>query len=120
MNQRHFLYVFTTGPYSNASGQEGLDAMLMGAAFELNVSALFIHDGVFQLKTGQDTGSCDLKQYTRAFRALNDFGVKNIYVLDTSLKSRGLDGDCLTVRAKILDSQGVVELLKQQQRVFTF
>ena len=53
MSAEKILYVFTQAPYSTSAGIEALDALLIGAAFEQEVSVLFIHNGVFQLKDQQ-------------------------------------------------------------------
>jgi len=120
MSGQQQLYVFTTAPYTSSAGQEGLDAALIGAAFEVDVSVLFLHDGVFQLKRGQDTSESMLKQTTKTFGALKDFGIENVYVHDLSLLARGLEPTALMIDTQLLDSGGVQDLLQRQFRVFTF
>jgi tRNA 2-thiouridine synthesizing protein C len=120
MSIAKLLYVFEHGPYSRAAGQEALDAALIGAAFEQSVSVLFIHNGVFQLKSDQSAQNSDIKQYTKAFRALEDFGVEAVYVHDLSLKARGLELENLQVDANVIDSDDIRELMSEQARVFTF
>ncbi|MFT5571887.1 MAG: tRNA 2-thiouridine synthesizing protein C [Cryomorphaceae bacterium] len=120
MSVAKLLYVFEHAPYSTSVGQETLDAAFIGAAFEQPVSVLFIHDGVFQLKSEQDTRSSDIKQYTKAFAALADFGIEHVYVHDLSLKARGLELDHLQIDVQLLDSDGIRSLISEQKRVFTF
>jgi tRNA 2-thiouridine synthesizing protein C len=120
MKAQNLLYIFTKGPYSTADGQEGLDALLMGAAFEQIVSVLFVHDGVFQINQGQQTAGGQLKQFTKAFMALEDFGVDHIYVSAMAIQARGLSESELSVPATALDHVDIVELIASQQRVFTF
>ena len=125
MTAQKLLYVITQAPYSNSTGLEALDALLIGAAFEQDVSVLFIHNGVFQLKTGQQTAQANsqtagIKQFTKTFKALEDFGVEKIYVDELSLLSRGLTPDQLFMPAKAIDSHQVKALIAQQFRVFTF
>ena len=120
MSGQKYLYVFTSAPYTGSAGQEGLDAALIGAAFEADVSVLFLHDGVFQLKRGQDASQSMLKQTTKTFAALKDFGIENIYVHDLSLLARGLEPKGLIIEPQLVDSGAVQHLLQQQIRVFTF
>jgi len=125
MNMQKLLYVITQAPYSNSSGQEALDALLIGAAFEQDVSVLFLHNGVFQLKKQQDTRqtnskTANIKQFTKTFNVLDDFGVENIYVDQLSLLSRGLNDEQLILPVNVLGSEQVKELVAQQFRVFTF
>lgn len=115
------LYVITHGPYSNAQGQEALDAILIGASFEQNVSVLFVHDGVFQLKSSQDNNlSSAVKMFTKTYKALKDFGVENIYVHDLSLQARGVTQDDLIIKTQLLNSVELSVMLSGQTRVFTF
>jgi tRNA 2-thiouridine synthesizing protein C len=120
MSAAKVLYVITRAPYSNASGQEALDAILIGASFDLDVSVLFIHDGVFQLKQGQQSSDNGLKQFTKTYKALADFSVENIYLHDLSIVARGLDQSDLICAVTPLDSNAVGELIADQAKVFTF
>ena len=120
MTQR-LLYIISHAPYSNSAGQEALEAIIIGASFEQDVSVLFLHDGVFQLKTSQYRNNhTDLKEYTKSYRALADYGVKKFYCLESSLTARGLAVDQLIVEAKIIDESAVAKLIGEQIRVFTF
>lgn len=114
------LYTISHGPYSNAYGQEALDAILIGASFELDVSVLFLNDGVFQIKQGQNNANSKLKKYTNTFKALADFGVENCYVHDLSLIARGLELNDLSVDTQLLNSEAVTALIAEQSKVFTF
>jgi tRNA 2-thiouridine synthesizing protein C len=69
--------------------------VLIGAAFEQEVSMAFIGDGVFQLKQGQDTVDSDMKNFSPTYRALGDYEVNRLYVERESLEERGLNEDDL-------------------------
>ncbi|NND82856.1 MAG: sulfurtransferase complex subunit TusC [Gammaproteobacteria bacterium] len=120
MSDQPLLYVFQSAPYSNAHGPEGLDAVLIGSAFEQSMSLLFLHDGVFQLRAGQDISASDLKRHSKTFRALQDLGVEHFYVHDQALLARGLTPEQLMVDVELLDAAAVATLLQQQHRVMTF
>ena len=117
---KRILIIFSRAPYSSATGQEGLDALLTGAAFEYEVSVLFVHDGVYQLKNNQQTESSGLKLYTKTFSALPDFEVQKYYLHDTSLTARGLIAEQLSLQAEPIDRDAIAALIKQQDKVFTF
>ena len=119
MSAQKLLYVFTQAPYSNSAGLEALDAVLIGAAFEQQVSVLFIHNGVFQLNQNQSTKD-GVKQFTKTYKALDDFGVENIFVDQLSMNSRGLTLSQLICDTVVLDSEQVKALIADQFRVFTF
>jgi len=92
---KKFMYINRRAPHGGNYAQEGLEVALIGAAFDQEVSLAFIDDGVFQLKTGQDTAAAGLKNFTVAFAALGDYEVKRIYVEAESLARRGLTADDL-------------------------
>ena len=64
--------------------------MLIGAAFEQDVSLAFLDDGVFQLVEGQDAAAVGMKNFSKTYRALGDFEVRKLYVERESLAERGL------------------------------
>jgi tRNA 2-thiouridine synthesizing protein C len=69
-----------------------LEVVLIGAAFDQDVSLAFLDDGVFQLTKGQETGEIGVKNFSQAFRALGDYEVTRLYVEKESLAERGLTG----------------------------
>ena len=52
---KKFLYINRKAPYGTIYAWESLEVVLIGAAFEQDVSLAFLDDGVFQLTKGQDT-----------------------------------------------------------------
>jgi tRNA 2-thiouridine synthesizing protein C len=115
-----YLYVVSQAPYSNASGQEALDAAFIGASFDLDVALLFVHDGVFQLLSGQNSRNSYLKEYTKAYKALEDFGIDNVYVHDLSLHARGINEAELMSAITLVDTDALRGLFSDQTKVFTF
>ena len=53
--KKKFLYINRKAPYGTIYALESLEVVLIGAAFEQDVSLAFIDDGVFQLMEGQNT-----------------------------------------------------------------
>ncbi|MGI9318076.1 MAG: sulfurtransferase complex subunit TusC [bacterium] len=92
---KKFLYVNRRAPHGSNYAQEGLEVALIGAAFDQDVAMAYIDDGVFQLKTNQDTSEIGTKNFSATYRALGDYEVKRIYVEKESLEQRGLNQDDL-------------------------
>jgi len=92
---KKFLYVNRKAPYGTIYAQESLEVVLIGAAFDQDVSMAFLDDGVFQLTKGQDTKEIGLKNFSATFRALGDYEVTKLYVEKESLEERGLTLDDL-------------------------
>jgi tRNA 2-thiouridine synthesizing protein C len=79
-----------------------------------------MYDGVFLINANQNTDHSSLKQFTKAFAALQDFGVDTVLSHDASLAARGLEQHNLMIDTVAVDSDGVRDLIKQQDRVFIF
>ncbi len=92
---KKFLYVNRKAPYGTIYALEALEVVLIGAAFDQDVSLAFLDDGVFQLTKGQDTKEIGVKNFSPTFRALGDYEVTKLYVEKESLDERGLTADDL-------------------------
>jgi tRNA 2-thiouridine synthesizing protein C len=82
-------------PYGTVYALESLEVVLIGAAFDQDVSLAFLDDGVFQLAKGQKTTDIGMKNFSPTYSALGDYEVKKIYVEKESLEQRGLTPDDL-------------------------
>ena len=92
---KKFLYVNRKAPYGTIYALESLEVVLIGAAFEQDVSLAFLDDGVFQLTKGQNTDGIGIKNFSPTYRALGDYEVTKLYVEQESLDERGLTLDDL-------------------------
>ncbi len=92
---KRFMYMNTKAPYGTVYALESLEVVLIGAAFEQDVSLAFIGDGVYQLKKDQDTQGIGMKNFSPTYSALGDYDVNKIYVEKESLEERGLSLDDL-------------------------
>ncbi len=92
---KRFMYMNTKAPYGTVYALESLEVVLIGAAFEQDVSLAFIGDGVYQLAKGQDTKEIGMKNFSPTYAALGDYDVNKIYVEKESLEERGLSLDDL-------------------------
>jgi len=92
---KKFLYINRKAPYGTIYAWESLEVVLIGAAFEQDVSLAFLDDGVFQLTKGQDTKGVGMKNFSPTYSALGDYEVTKIYVEKESLEERGLTLDDL-------------------------
>jgi len=87
---KKFMYVNRRAPYGTVYALESLEVVLIGAAFDQDVSLAFIGDGVFQLKAGQNGSDSDQKNFSPIYQALGDYDVTKLYVEKESLEERGL------------------------------
>ena len=92
---KKFLYVNRKAPYGSIYALEALEVVLIGAAFDQDVSLAFLDDGVYQLTKGQETKGIGAKNFSPTYSALGDYDVNKIYVEKESLEERGLTLDDL-------------------------
>lgn len=92
---KKFLYVNRKAPYGTVYALESLEVVLIGAAFDQDVSLAFVDDGVFQITKGQKTDGIGMKNFSPTYSALGDYEVTKIYVEKESLEERGISLDNL-------------------------
>lgn len=123
---KRFLYVNRRAPHGTVYALESLEVVLIGAAFEQDVSVLFMDDGVYQVHKGQDATALGSKNFAPTFRALPMYDVEKLYVERESLQARGMTEDDLIdlgdedVSFQLLSSREVSELMEQNDVVLTF
>jgi tRNA 2-thiouridine synthesizing protein C len=117
---KKFLYINRRAPHGTVYAHEALEVVLIGAAFEQDVSLAFIDDGVFQLKKNQDTSEINTKNFSKIFSALEMYDVEKLYVEKESLESRGLTEDDLSVDVKVIDSSEMKTLITDSEVIFNF
>ena len=88
--KKKFLYLNRKAPFGTIYALESLEVVLIGAAFEQDVSLAFIDDGVFQLMNNQDATAAGMKNFSKIYRALGDYEVRKLYVEKELLDLRGL------------------------------
>lgn len=92
---KKFLYLNRRAPYGTIYAWEALEVVLIGAAFDQEVSLAFVDDGVYQIVKGQDTAGTGMKNFSPTYAALGDYDVNKLYVEKESLEERGLTIDDL-------------------------
>lgn len=116
---KRFLFVNRKAPYGTVYALESLEIVLISAAFDQDVSVVFVDDGVFQLKKGQDTADINMKNFSPTFRALDDYDVEKLYVEKESLEARGLTEDDLVIDVEVLSSDDLSKIMAAQDVVIS-
>ena len=125
---KRMLFIFARAPYGTIYAQEALDILLVGAAYDQSVSVALIDDGVFQLKRGQNPAKSRMKQFTRAYGALDDFGVEEVLIESESLQLRGMNvSDLLEIRrddgssmTRIVSTSELTQIIECHEVVLQF
>jgi tRNA 2-thiouridine synthesizing protein C len=117
---KKFMYVNRRAPYGTVYALESLEVVLIGAAFDQDVSMVFIDDGIFEIKKGQDTAEIGMKNFSPTYRALEMYDVEKLYVSKESLAERGLTEDDLLVDVEVMPDSQIADLMDEQDVIFTF
>ena len=117
---KKFLYINRRAPHGTIYAHEALEVVLIGAAFEQDVSLAFIDDGVFQLKKDQDTSDIHTKNFSKIYKALEMYDVEKLFVEKESLDKRGLTEDDLSVDVEIINSSEMKKLITDSEVIFNF
>ena len=117
---KRFLYVNRKAPYGTIYALESLEVVLIGAAFEQDVSLAFLGDGVYQLVKGQNTKGLEVKNFSPTFRALEDYDVTKLYVEEEALQARGLSAADLVVPVEVVNTRRMAEIMAGQDVILSF
>lgn len=117
---KKFMFVNRKAPYGTIYALEGLEVVLISAAFDQDVSLAFVDDGVFQLVKGQKTDGIEMKNFSPTYRALEGYDIEKLYVERESMEARGLTEDDLLVDVQIMSAAEMGDMMAQQDVVISF
>lgn len=117
---KKFMFVNRKAPHGTIYALESLEVVLITAAFDQDVSLVFLDDGVFQLKKAQQTKGIETKNFSPTYRALEGYDVEKLYVEKESMDARGLTEDDLLVDVTVLSSAEMGALMNEQDVVLSF
>ncbi len=117
---KKFCYVNRKAPYGTIYALESLEVVLIGAAFEQDVTVVFMDDGVFEITKGQDTAGIGMKNFSPTYRALEMYDVEKLYVSKESLEARGLTEEDLLVDVEVMTADQISSLMEEQDVLLSF
>ena len=117
---RKFMFENRKAPYGTVYALEGLEVVLISAAFDQDVSLAFLDDGVYQLVKGQDTKAIEEKNFSPTYRALEDYDIDKLYVERESLQARGRAASDLLVEARVVPAKELAALMDATDVLISF
>jgi len=117
---KKFMFVNRKAPYGTIYALEGLEVVLISAAFEQDVSMAFVDDGVYELKKGQDTKALGQKNFSPTYRALEGYDIEKLYVERESMEARGLSEADLLVDVQVVSAAEMADLMAGQDVLISF
>jgi len=116
---KKILLTQSKSPHGSINGQEGLDAILMGSAFA-ECAVLFQGDGVYQLLRNQEPALLGSKDYAATYGALADYGVEEIFCIESDLKQRKITTEELLIPVNVLSRDTVLDFIRRFDLVLDF
>jgi tRNA 2-thiouridine synthesizing protein C len=107
-------------PYGSVYTTEGFRTLMGVAVFEMDISVVFVDDGVYALVKDQDPSKLDMKPIGEGFPMLTEFDVERFYVHDESLAERGLTPDDLLMDVEVVDGARIAQVLETAGKVLPF
>ena len=117
---KKFMYVNRKAPYGTVYALESLEVVLIGAAFEQDVSLAFADDGIYQITKGQDTDGIKMKNFSPTYRALEMYDVEKLYVEKESMEERGMTEDDLIVPVEVKTAAELQDMFEDQDVILSF
>jgi len=116
---RKITHFVRRAPHGSIYAYEGLESVLIMAAYDQDISMIFVDDGVYNLKKDQDTAGIGIKGFMKTLTALDDYDVEKLYVDKVSMEERGLTPDDLIVDVEILESAEIAKILAEQDAIIS-
>ena len=114
------MFVNRNAPHGSIYAWEGLEVLLIFGAFDNELSAVYMDDGVFSLKKGQDTSELGIKGFLQTLPVLEDYGCETILVDKESLEKRGMTADDIAIPVQIVDGAAIAKAMSEQDCLLPF
>jgi tRNA 2-thiouridine synthesizing protein C len=130
-NPYKLMITIRKAPHGSIYVQEAIEVMFIMASFEMNLSIVFLDDGVYSLKQGQNTKELGIKGFSASLGALADWDVKNVYVDSRSMQDRNIDSsDLITIgeddeteeilHPQVIDTDELSKMMHSQDSILSF
>ena len=107
---KHIAIVNTKSSFNDANARESLDLALIYAAFDQQVTVLFIGDGVYQLIGKQQPKQLDSKDFLATMKAFDLYDIDNVIACSDSLQARGIDKSTIALPHQAHSSCDIAKL----------
>lgn len=111
------LCIISRPPYQGSHDLELIEAAMVGAVFDMQVSILFRDEGVWALLDGQDAGPLEQRTFSKVLSALPAYEVDKLYVCSESLNQRGVSPDQFCIAATPLSVAEQQTLIAEHEAV---
>ena len=128
--KKTFTFMNRKAPYGTIYALEVLETVLITAAFEQHANIVFVDDGVYQLKSGQDTAAINMKNFSPTYGIIEmekedadedeDMDMEWRIIVDKdSMEARGLNKDDFVVDVEVIASDELAAIMAEQEVVIS-
>lgn len=110
-------FIFNKAPTGSQHGRELLDIALMSSAFDMPVRVIFQNQGAFQLLKAQEPERLGIKNHSKTFKALELYGINEVYIDHEFLKANQIESSNLITPAKPLAQTQIKQIIKNSDFV---
>lgn len=119
-NIQKIMFIMRHAPHGTIYSYEGLETVLIMAAYEQDLSMAFVGDGVFALVKDQDTSDIGIKGFIKTYGALEDYEVEKLYVDRQSMEERGLTPDDFAVPVEVREAGEIAAIMEEQHAAIPY
>ena len=117
---KRYAIVNTSSTFNKFNAKEALDAALILASYEMDVSLFFIGDGVYQTQASQNPELVNGKDFISSFKALGFYDIDNIYISKACLAERQLSANFSFKEVNLVSKDEFPIFLNQADVILTF
>lgn len=120
MKAKKILIIIRQAPYSSTLPAAALDILLTAAAFDQELTLLFMSDGVQHLLSKQNASDSGMKNISKAIPSLELYDVDQIFLEEGALACRNLESENLVMQLEALSLAQIAEYIEKADQVFNF
>ena len=128
---KKLMFTVRKAPHGSIYVYEGLEVKLIMAAYDADISVVFMDDGVLALKSGQDTDELGIKGFASTYGVLVDYEIEKVFVDRKSMEDRGMTEEDLLfigededteepIRPSIVDADEIAKMMAEQHNILAF
>lgn len=130
-DKKKIMFTVRNAPHGTIYVYEGLEVKLIMAAYDADITVVFMDDGVYALKAGQDTKELGIKGFEATYGVLVDYEIGNVLVDRESMEARGMtEDDLLTIgededteepiRPRVVEAAEIAAMMAEQHNILSF
>jgi tRNA 2-thiouridine synthesizing protein C len=114
------LIVLRRSPYGSSLAKAALDVVFANAAFDQQISLLFMGDGVLQLQPGQDSHVLGVANVGRQLASLPLYDINTVYVDAEAAARYNMDLTGAPLNTQLMGGAEMRQLMAEHKHVLGF